>query len=180
MQPDASQSSVIVADDSSLIRDVLRYNLASSFGHVHLASDGLEAVETARGLQAALVILDYRMARLNGVEAGREIRELPGYQNVPIVLLTAYDDDKLRRDAARAGVTLVFPKPVIYEQLMQTLAPHLAAGRDTGPAQPGDGLARGRDLLNQRRRIEAETENAKRRYTGMAERASPFLGSWRR
>jgi two-component system, chemotaxis family, CheB/CheR fusion protein len=180
MQPDTSQSSVIVADDSSLIRDVLRSNLAGAFGHVHLATDGLEAVEAARGLQASLVILDYRMARLNGVEAAREIRELPGYAKVPIVLLTAYDDEKLRRDAARVGVTLVFPKPVIYEQLMEKLMPFLAAGRETAPVLAADGLARGRDLLNQRRRIEAETDNAKRRYTGLADRTSPFLGSWRR
>ena len=110
MQPDLSQSSVIVADDSSLIRDVLRSNLARSFGHVHLATDGLEAVEAARALQAVLAILDYRMNKLNGIEACRDIRGLPGYEKVPIVLLTAYDDERVRRDAARAGVELRVPQ----------------------------------------------------------------------
>lgn len=178
MHPDTSKCSVIVADDSSMIRDILRFNLAQHFGHIHLATDGLEAVEAARALQAAVVILDYRMKRLNGIEACQEMRQLPDYANVPIVLLTAYDDDRLRREAERAGVTFVFPKPVIYEHLMQKLAPHLKAQRT--PAPEADELTRGRAMLNQRRRIEAETENAKRRYTGLAERATPFLGSWRR
>ena len=75
--------------------------------------------------------------------------------------------------------SFVFPKPVIYDHLMQKLVPYLVMQREA--AQSGNELARGRDLLNQRRRIEAETDNAKRRYvTGMAERASPFLASWRR
>jgi CheY-like chemotaxis protein len=178
MPQHASRSSVIVADDSSLMRDILRTNLSATFKHVHLASDGLEALEAARGLQAELVILDYRMAKLHGVEACRQIRELPAYAKVPIVLLTAYDDEKLRRDASRAGVTLVFPKPVIYEQLMQALVPFMAVA--AVPGWSADELLRGRDLLHQRRRIEAETDNAKRRYTGMAERSSPFLGSWKR
>lgn len=175
----ASRCSVIVADDSSLIRDVLRSNLSQTFGHIHLACDGLEAVEAARATQAVLVILDFRMAKLNGVEACREIRELPGYDKVPIVLLTAYDEERLRRDAARAGASFVFPKPVIYEHLMEQLAPYLATPGEAG--QGANQLARGRDLLNQRRRIEAETDNAKRRYVvGMAERVSPLFGSWRR
>ena len=178
MHPDTSKCSAIVADDSSLIRDVLRSNLSASFGHVHLATDGLEAVEAARALRAALVILDYRMKRLNGIEACREIRELPDYANVPVVLLTAYDDDRLRREADRAGVTFVFPKPVIYAHLMETLAPYLRAHLEPVPGD--DELTRGRALLNQRRRIEAETDIAKRRYTGLAERATPFLGAWKR
>lgn len=179
MQSDLSQSSVIIADDSRLMRDVLRSHLERSFGHVHLAADGLEAVEVARASQAALVILDFRMSKLNGVEACREIRQLPGYDKVPIVLLTAYDDERLRREADRAGVSFVFPKPVIYEHLMEKLVPYLAV--HDGTAQVANELARGRDLLNQRRRIEAETDNAKRRYViGMAERTPPFLNSWRR
>jgi len=179
MQIDFSQASVIVADDSSLIRDVLRSNLARYFGHVHVAPDGLEAVEAARALQAVLVILDYRMGKLNGIDACREIRQLPGYEKVPVVLLTAYDDERMHREATRAGITFVFPKPVICDHLIQKLAPYLATQGDAAPAD--NELARGRTLLDQRRRIEAGTDNAKRRYVvGMAERASPFIGSWKR
>lgn len=179
MQFEASQRSVIVADDSSLIRDVLRSNLSQCFGHIHLACDGLEAVEAARATQAVLVILDYRMNKQDGIDACREIRALPGYAKVPIVLLTAYDDERVRRDAARAGASFVFPKPVIYEQLMEKLAPYMDIQAEAGPE--ANGFVRGRDLLNQRRRIEAETDNAKRRYViGLAERSSPLLSAWRR
>lgn len=178
MQVDASQRSVVVADDSSLMRDVLRSKLSQSFGPIHLACDGLEAVEAARATQAVLVILDYRMGKLNGIEACREIRALPGYAKVPIVLLTGYDDEKLHREAERGGISFVLRKPIIYEHLLERLVPYGALLSD--PVIPGDDLARGRDVLHQRRRIEAETDDAKRRYSGMSERLSPFLGSWRR
>ena len=123
MQEDAR--GLIVADDSSLIRELLRSHLDPRFGHVYLASDGAEAVEIARRIQARLVLLDYRMPRLNGLDACREIRELPEYAKLPIVLLTAYDDDRARRDAARAGVTLLLPKPFSPEQLIQAVTPLL-------------------------------------------------------
>lgn len=178
MPHDASHGSAIVADDSQMIRDGLRSILAKSFNEVHLASDGLEALEAARATQAALMILDFRMGKLNGIDTCREIRLLPGYQKVPIVILTGYDDERLRREATRAGASLVLRKPVTYEDLAAELAPYITLKRDPAPA--GTGLARGRDLLNQRRRIEAETDDARRRYAVHSDRLAPLLGSWGR
>ncbi|HET8995860.1 MAG TPA: hypothetical protein VFN42_04270, partial [Acetobacteraceae bacterium] len=70
-------------------------------------------------------------------------------------------------------------KPVIHEHLMEKLAPFIAL--HAAPSAEANELARGRELLSQRRRIEAETDNAKRRYvSGLAERTSPLFSSWRR
>jgi len=164
---------LIVADDSPLIRDLLRSHLDPGFGHVYLASDGAEAVEIARRIQARLVVLDYRMPRLNGMDACREIRALPEYATVPIVLLTAYDDERARRESARAGVTLLMAKPFSREQLIEALGPLLSP--DDGSE---DGLVQGRDLLHLRRRIDAAT--AQRRQIGFSERQYPMRDVWRR
>lgn len=169
----ADARGLIVADDSPLIRDLLRSHLDPGFGHVYLATDGAEAVEIARRIQAKLVLLDYRMPRLNGMDACREIRELPDYARVPIVLLTAYDDERARRDAGRAGMSLLLPKPFSREQLIEAVGPMLSANDD-----PEEGLAQGRDLLHLRRRIDAAT--AQRRHIGFAERQFPIRDLWRR
>ncbi len=172
----AVEHGVIVADDSALVREIVRSHLEPRFGNVYLVKNGLEAVETARGMQAKLVLLDYRMPRLDGIEACREIRQLTHYEKIPIVLLTAYDDPKARRDAVRAGVTMVVAKPFTPDQLLESVVPLVPTAHEADPTQPG--LTQSRDLLNARRRIEAAADQ--RRYSGMVEKAGPFRDPWRR
>ncbi len=170
MQPGFVQRAVIVADDSMIIRDNLRAALGAPW-RIFLAADGGEAVEYARRVQAELVLLDFRMPRLDGVDTCAVIRALPHYAVVPIVLLTAYDSIDLRRRAQRAGATAVFAKPFSTNALMAAVRPLIALGRDAaqahgwfGPtptmavAQINDDLAAGRDVLAVYRKIEAAAE----------------------
>ena len=110
MQPANLQRGVIVADDSIIIRDNVRAALGEPW-RIFLAVDGVEALEYARGMNAELVLLDFQMPRMDGVDTCALIRRLPNYAAVPIVLLTAYDSVDLRRRAAQAGATAVFSKP---------------------------------------------------------------------
>ncbi len=172
MQPGAVQQGVIVADDSIIIRDNVRAALGEPW-RVFLAVDGLEAVEYARGVAAELVLLDFQMPRLDGVDACAVIRKLPHYGSVPIVLLTAYDSVELRRRAAQAGATAVFAKPFSANALRAAVLPLVALGRDAaqarGPsglsapppapiAQANDDLSAGRDVLAVYRKVEAAAE----------------------
>jgi len=172
MQPVAVQRGVIVADDSVIIRDNVRAALGEPW-RIFLAADGVEAVEYARGVKAELVMLDYHMPRLNGVETCALIRTLQNYASVPIVLLTAYDNADLRRRAAKAGATAVFTKPFSANALRAGVLPLIALGRDAAQArlpsglpeapaaagdQENDDLASGRDVLAVYRKVEAATE----------------------
>jgi CheY-like chemotaxis protein len=161
MQVDAR--GLIVADDSSMIRDLLRSHLDPRFGHVYLATDGAEAVEIARRILARLVLLDYRMPRLNGLDACRAIRGLEAYARVPVVLLTAYDDERARREAMRVGVSSFVPKPFSPEQLIEAVGVLISADGD-----PEDGLAQCRDRLHLQRVIDSATRQ--RHRIGLAER----------
>lgn len=181
MQPGAVQRGVIVADDSIIIRDNVRAALGEPW-RIFLAADGAEAVEYARGVQAELVLLDYQMPRLDGVDTCALIRNLPHYAAVPIVLLTAYDSVNLRRRAVRAGATAVFSKPFSANALRAAVLPLIALGRDAaqarGPsslleappaptAQANDDLAAGRNVLAVYRKVEAAADP--RRYGSFAE-----------
>jgi CheY-like chemotaxis protein len=89
--------------------------------------DGIEAIDYASRTNAQLVILDYKMPKLDGFAACAQIRRLPGYANVPIAILTAFDDEATRAAARQAGVTAFFAKPFRTVDLLRGIAQLLDA-----------------------------------------------------
>jgi DNA-binding NarL/FixJ family response regulator len=82
---------ILIADDSATARKAIRAYLSQrNFEVCGEAIDGVDALEKATKLEPALILLDLRMPRMNGVEAASVLRgRMP---NVRIVLLTLYDE----------------------------------------------------------------------------------------
>jgi two-component system chemotaxis response regulator CheY len=118
---------IIVADNDSMMRGLLRTVLEQPGRTVLLCADGLEAVELAAHTQATLVLLDLRMPRMGGIDACRQIRELPRYATVPIVILTVFDGEELKRRALNAGATAFLAKPFSRADLLHALKPLIDA-----------------------------------------------------
>jgi two-component system chemotaxis response regulator CheY len=118
-------ASVIVADNDALVRGVLRSVLIGVGQTVFLATCGEEALTCASRVHARLVLLDLNMPRLNGFLACEQLRRLPGYENTPIVILSAHDGERERDAAARVGMTLFLTKPFQPAVLLQSLSPYL-------------------------------------------------------
>src|ERR1051325_11603824 len=111
MPNDLGTNDVIVADNDSIIRGILRSVLEAEGFTVLSAVNGVEAIDLAMRTRARLIILDYKMPRLDGVTSCAEIRALDGYADVPILILTAFDDAAIRQKAERAGATAFLAKP---------------------------------------------------------------------
>ncbi len=122
MPSEASMKDVIVADNDYIVRGILRSILEREGFTVLQAVDGLEAIEYAMRVRAQLVILDYKMPKLDGFGACAQIRHLPGYADTPIAVLTAFDNEDTRTTAERAGVTTVMAKPFKPVDLVRTIA----------------------------------------------------------
>jgi DNA-binding response OmpR family regulator len=90
-------------------------------------------------VRARLVILDYKMPRLDGFAACAEMRELDGYSDVPILILTAFDDAGMREKAARVGATAFLAKPFTPRNLLRVIADVLGSPSPEGPN--GSGMA---------------------------------------
>ena len=92
---------VLVAEDETVIRlDLQGLLQGAGFDVVGAARDGEEAVELARSECPDLAILDVKMPRLDGIDAARKIlHDRP----IPIVMLTAYDEEDLVARADRGG-----------------------------------------------------------------------------
>ncbi len=129
---------VIVADNDSQMRGLLRTALEQPRRTLLLCADGLEAVELANQTLATLVLLDLRMPRIDGVKACLQIRQLPRYGRVPIVILTVFDGDVFRQRALGAGATAFLPKPFSRDDLLQVVNPLIEAHKRT--LEPRRGL----------------------------------------
>jgi DNA-binding response OmpR family regulator len=107
---------------------------------------GLKAVNLAQQFQARLVPLDINMPRLNGLLAFKAIRAIPAYGNVPIVMLTAYTDIRMRLAAEALGANGYITKPFRPDDLLLLLATCLDGSKQVPlgvRTQPPPGCLRG-------------------------------------
>jgi two-component system, response regulator PdtaR len=111
---------ILVAEDETIIRLDLKDLLQrAGFEVCAEARDGLEAVELARTELPDLVIMDVKMPSLDGIEAARRILD---ERPIPIVMLTAYDQDELVARAVEAGVFGYLVKPFREADLLPAIA----------------------------------------------------------
>ncbi len=115
-------SSVILAvDDSASMRQMVRFTLQGAGYEVVQAADGIEALEYAKTHPASLVITDVNMPRMDGITLVRELRSLPHYKGVPVLVLTTESGQDMKTRGKEAGATGWIVKPFNPEQLLATV-----------------------------------------------------------
>jgi two-component system, chemotaxis family, chemotaxis protein CheY len=102
---------ILIADDGSTVRQVIRDFLESKTGFQVCAEavDGLDAVEKAKALKPDLILMDLAMPRMNGAEAASVLREV--MPEVPIVLFTMYGESVGKTLIGQLGIKAVLSKP---------------------------------------------------------------------
>src|SRR5437763_12177348 len=103
--------SVLIVDDDPFIRKLIATTLedVASF-EMRQAADGIEAVESATEHPPTIIFLDVHMPRLDGIDALKQLRDLPGPDRATIVMLTAAGAER-EREARDAGADLFLTKP---------------------------------------------------------------------
>ncbi|MDO9313124.1 MAG: ATP-binding protein [Burkholderiaceae bacterium] len=117
---------VLLAEDEPLNREVIVALLSAL--DVDVATDGVEAFNRASLNRYELIIMDVHMPRMDGLEAVRRIRQLPGYVGVPIIALTASGFEEDRERCLQAGMDAFLAKPVDSESLFATVFKWLSLG----------------------------------------------------
>ena len=100
---------ILVADDETDIRNILRRLLLSEGFCVCEASNGIEALAAAEHCDIDLALLDITMPRMSGTEAVRELRANPRHASTPIILMTGNLPAGI---AGHLGDIMLFPKPL--------------------------------------------------------------------
>ena len=121
-----SGTRILLAEDDPINQEVSHDILAEAGLAVEIAEDGRVAVDLARQTRYALILMDMQMPNLNGLDATRAIRKLPGYGQIPILAMTAnaFDEDRLR--CIEAGMNDHIGKPVDPDKLFRTVLKWLA------------------------------------------------------
>ncbi|MEK6985064.1 MAG: response regulator [Candidatus Thermoplasmatota archaeon] len=118
----ASRLRILVVEDQAVNRTVLLRMLENLGATADVASDGRQAVEAATRIRYDLIFMDVQMPILDGIEAARQIRRLPGGAWPNIVALTAAAMPGDRQRALDAGMDGFVAKPVRLQGLAEALA----------------------------------------------------------
>ena len=105
---------VIVVDDQFTGRKILEelvYTIDPNL-KVHSYADPLSALQRAAQAPPQLVLTDYKMPGMDGVEFTRRFRALPGCDDVPLIMVTVVDDRRIRYRALEAGATDFLSRPI--------------------------------------------------------------------
>ena len=122
--PDLKGLRVLVVDDNATAREILKGMLASFGFEVSLAANGEEGIKALEKASKAhdLVLMDWKMPGINGIEVSRRIKNHPGLANVPtIIMVTAYGRDEIMRQADQIGLESFLIKPVSASVLFDTI-----------------------------------------------------------
>ncbi len=115
------QIHVLVADDSTSVRNTLSALLRDANYKVTTARDGLDAMKAMLETRFSLVLTDLEMPQLNGFELTDFIRNRSAQTSLPVVMLTSRGQEKHRARAAQAGVNAFLVKPYADQQLLDTV-----------------------------------------------------------
>ena len=105
-----SMVKILIADDSDLVRSKLADALSTHAGWsiCGQAANGRRAVLQALDLRPDLILMDFSMPMLSGLQAAEEILKL--MPSVPVVLYTVYDDQQMEAEAKKIGICKVISK----------------------------------------------------------------------
>lgn len=118
---DTTPYSVLVVDDNPDLTDFLKKSLGEYFKRVLTAADGVEALQLIRSHAPDLVVSDVMMPRMNGYELCKNMKEDITVSHIPIILLTARDDDQSQLTGYKNGADAYLTKPFEIDMLMELI-----------------------------------------------------------
>ena len=128
-----TQSKVLVVDDADTVLHLMQYSLTKAGYAVSVARNGNEALEIARQQKFDAVFTDIHMPEMDGIDLIKALRNLPGYEHIPILALTMTNTDVIKKTGKAAGATGWVNKPVSPPRLVEllnnfglTAVPHLS------------------------------------------------------
>ena len=143
---------VLIVDDSTTIRNILRRALAESCAaDVSEAANGKDALAEIDRQRFQLVILDVNMPVMDGVQTLEAIRSSPAHRGLPVIMLTGERNETIVRRLVELGITDFLTKPLSKEKIAERLARvvgRVAEPPAPAPSQPGaSAVAPGKHLL---------------------------------
>ncbi|WP_332851847.1 EAL domain-containing protein [Duganella sp. S19_KUP01_CR8] len=127
--PGDDRPQVLVVDDDRSTRSTLRHTLQRDGFHVEEAANGAEALAMLARFQPDVILMDAMMPVMDGFTACARMQELPNAGAVPVLMITALQDNSSVERAFAAGASDYIPKPIHYAVLSQRVRRIIEANR---------------------------------------------------
>ena len=114
-----SKPRILIADDEEGIRESLNLILGDTY-ELAFARDGEETLKAAEANQFALILLDVKMPKLDGIEVLKRLKAADN--RTPVVVLTAYQSVELAQEAVKLGALNYLPKPFERQTVLGAVA----------------------------------------------------------
>jgi two-component system chemotaxis response regulator CheY len=112
---------VLCVDDSASIRQMVGFTLKSAGYEVVEAVDGMDGLDKAKARSVNLVLTDQNMPRMDGLTLIKNLRALPAYKSVPILMLTTESSDAMKAQGRASGATGWLVKPFDPQKLIEVV-----------------------------------------------------------
>ena len=117
---------VLAIDDNLVMLDMIKAMLASQYD-VRLVNSATNAISFLNNNHADIILLDIEMPNISGFDFLYDIRKIPSYMNVPIIILSGNTGQEFFKQARNSSAFDVLTKPVNKEILIKTIKKALAA-----------------------------------------------------
>ena len=111
--------SVLIVDDSAVIRNSLCFLLENEGFEVQTAANGIEGLEKAQAHQFDTIIADINMPKMHGYDLIEEIRKKENYKDVPIIIITTEEEAVDKKKGFEAGANLFLIKPTEPKKMVK-------------------------------------------------------------
>jgi len=125
----STSKQILIVDDDELVLDIVQRILARSGYKVHIANNGIEAIEICTAQKPDLAILDIHMPGINGIETAQQIQSTIATAT-PFVFFSACDDKDTITRAIECGALGYLVKPINVEQMILTIETAIHRSQD--------------------------------------------------
>ena len=134
--PAKMSARLLVVEDEEALAILLQYNLDKEGFEVAVAGDGEEALRMAANHRPDILLLDWMLPGISGIEVCRRLRMGAETRNIPIVMLTARGEQRDRLQGMGVGADDYISKPFVMSDLAARLKALLNRMQSTGLGSP--------------------------------------------
>ena len=120
--PALASPTILVIEDYSDTRELLSVLLYRKGYKVVQAASGLEALRQASRTNPDLILMDFSLPGMDGIEAARRIHDTPSLSRIPIVVVSAYLAPEVEAEIRAAGCLEMFGKPFDCDSLLEAIS----------------------------------------------------------
>jgi CheY-like chemotaxis protein len=115
----ATASTVLIVEDELALQELICENLQPHFAKILVAANGLNAIEILNKYEVDVIVTDYRMPKMNGLDLIKHVKA--NHPLLPVIMLTANGSDPAVLEAIEGGAFDILDKPVRFELLVNRI-----------------------------------------------------------